>query len=154
MLGVGESAPDFHLRDIEGHEKSLRDFTASKPTLVAFFKISCPVCQMTAPFLERLAHSNQLEVIGVSQDDAEATSEFREEYGVTFSTLLDEEERGYPASNRYGIEYVPTLFLVEPSGEISMSGTGFCKRDLESIGCRIGVPAFRPGEKVPEFRAG
>jgi peroxiredoxin len=154
MLGVGNSAPDFHLTDTLGHEKSLRDFIAVKPALIALFKISCPVCQLTAPYLERLSKSDNLEVVGISQDGLEATEEFRQEYGITFPTLLDESRKGYPASNAFEITSVPSLFLVEPSGEISMSDAGFSKRDLEAIGRLAGVQPFHPGERVPDFKAG
>ena len=32
--------------------------------------------------------------------------------------------------------------------------SGFSKRDLEALGKRVGVAAFRPDENVPEWKAG
>ena len=154
MLAVGDTAPDFALKDVQGRQKSLPELTSSKPALIAFFKISCPVCQYTFPFLERLARSNNIEIVGISQDDLESTEEFRNELGVTFITLLDEKRKGYPASNAFGITHVPSLFLVEPGGGISLAGEGFARRDLEAVGAIAGVKPFEPGEKVPEFKAG
>lgn len=154
MLGIGDTAPDFRLRDTLGREKTLPELTASKPALIAFFKISCPVCQYTFPFLERLAKSDNIEVVGVSQDDLESTGEFRNELGITFITLLDEKRKGYPASNGFAISHVPSLFLVEPGGGISLAGEGFSRRDLEAIGKIAGVKPFVNGENVPEFKAG
>lgn len=154
MLGVGDTAPDFQLKDVHGRQKSLRDFIATKPALIGFFKISCPVCQFTFPFIERLAKSDNIEVIGISQDDLAGTEEFRTEYGITFTTLLDEPKKGYPASDGFGIKTVPTLFLVEPSGEISMAAEGFSKRDLDAIGKIAGVEPFQAGENIPDFRGG
>ena len=154
MLGVGDTAPDFHLKDVQGQEKALPDLIAAKPALIAFFKISCPVCQYTLPFLERLAKSDNIDVMGISQDDRESTEEFRRELGITFPTLLDESRRGYPASNGFGITHVPSLFLVEPGGGISLSGEGFSRRDLEAVGRIAGLEPFQPGEKIPDFKAG
>jgi peroxiredoxin len=154
MLGIGDTAPDFHLNDIHGREKTLQDFIGTKPALIALFKVSCPVCQFTAPFLERLAKSDNVEVIGISQDSVDGTEKFRSEYGLTFTTLIDEAKKGYPASNAFGITHVPSLFLVEPGGAISMAEAGFSKKDLEAIGRLAGVEPFQPGEKVPEFKAG
>jgi peroxiredoxin len=154
MLGAGDTAPDFNLQDMYGREKSLQDFIATKPALIALFKVSCPVCQYTFPILERLAESDNIEVVGISQDDLEATQEFRSEFGVTFTTLLDESKRGYPVSEAFGITTVPSIFLVEPGGQISMAEAGFSKRDLEAVGRIAGVAPFKPGEKVPEFKAG
>jgi peroxiredoxin len=120
--------------------------------LLAFFKVACPVCQLTFPFLERL--SRALKIFGVSQDDAEATREFNQEHGITFPALLDSEGEGFPASNAYGISRVPSLFLIEPDGKISWTLEGFSKKDLEQLGARVGVKPFKPGEDVPEWKAG
>jgi thiol-disulfide isomerase/thioredoxin len=122
--------------------------------LLAFFKVSCPVCQLTFPFLERIAQAGTLRVIGVSQDDARQTGRFAREYGVTFPLLLDEESAGYAASNACGVSTVPSLFLVEPDGTVSYSGEGFIKRDLEDLGRRAGVEVFRQDEPVPAWQAG
>jgi hypothetical protein len=73
---------------------------------------------------------------------------------VTFPTLLDQAKESYPASNAFGITNVPTMFLVEPDGHIASAFSGFSKRDLEALGQRAGVPAFRPDENVPEWKAG
>jgi len=66
-----------------------------------FFKVSCPVCQFTFPFLERLHKrygGDGVTFLGISQDDARATQNFAKEYGVTFPLLLD--ESGYPVFQR------------------------------------------------------
>ena len=60
MLSVGGKAPDFVLPTLSGIEVSLGEMTRSGPVLLAFFKISCPTCQYTFPFLERLAAAPQL----------------------------------------------------------------------------------------------
>ena len=88
----GHSAPVFSLKALDGKEYSLQKLLERGPAVVAFFKISCPVCQFTFPFLQRLHERYAGEgatVIGVSQDDARDTKEFNQEYGVTFPTLVD-----------------------------------------------------------------
>ncbi len=50
----GDKAPLFELRDAAGNEYSLAEALRKGPVIAAFFKISCPVCQFTFPFLERL----------------------------------------------------------------------------------------------------
>ena len=73
---------------------------------------------------------------------------------MTFPALLDEAAAGYPASNAFGLYSVPTLFLIEQDGTVSMSAAGFSKSDLETLGHRLGVAPFRQGERVPELRPG
>ncbi len=154
MLSVGKRAPEFALKDVDGHERSLTELTAGKPALIAFFKSSCPVCQLTLPFLQRMAAGQGLEMAAVSQDDPATTQEFRSRFGVQFLTLLDEAKKGYPASNAYGISSVPSLFLVEPDGSISMAVEGFSRKDMELLGERAGVAPFRAEESVPVWKAG
>ena len=154
MLGVGDTAPELKLTDLHGVERPLRDRTAAKPVLLAFFKISCPTCQYTLPFIERFAQNDNLDVIAISQDDAEATQEFHEAFGVTVPTLLDEQAKGYPASNAFGITHVPSIFLLEPDGTIGMAVAGYSNRDLEAVGNMAGLATFREGERVLEWKAG
>jgi peroxiredoxin len=116
--------------------------------------MSCPVCQFTLPFLERISKSDNIETVAISQDDLEATEEFRAASGITLTTLLDEARTGYPVSNAFGITHVPSMFLVEPGGNISMAVSGFSKRDLEAVGDLAGVQPFRDGEKVPDWKSG
>src|SRR5262249_49588886 len=99
MLGPGDFPPDFDLKTVDGVTKRLTDLISTKPALVTFFKSGCPVCQMTLPFIERLSKSDNLEFVGISQDDEQSTEEFLKRSGLTFQTLLDESGKGYPASN-------------------------------------------------------
>jgi peroxiredoxin len=156
-LEAGQRAPDFELPALTGQPRSLKTILENGPAVLAFFKVSCPVCQFTFPFLERLhqgAGPGKLQFIAISQDDARATRDYNREYGVTFTTLLDEAGKGYVVSNAFGITAVPSLFLVEPDGNISLASAGFSKQDIETLAARAGVTPFRPGEYVPEWQAG
>ncbi len=154
LLSTGVRAPAFRLDRLDGGEASLHDLIANGPILLAFFKITCPVCQMTFPFLDRLHTPGAFPVYGVSQDDAEGTREFNREFGVTFPTLLDREDRDFPASDAYGISSVPTLFRVERDGTISRVVEGWAKREMESLAALAGVELFRAGENLPQLRPG
>jgi peroxiredoxin len=154
LVEVGVRAPAFRLSGLDGSARTLEDILAAGPALLAFFKISCPVCQLTAPYLERLAANSEIQVIGVSQDDADATRGFMQRCGATFPTLLDLSSENYPASNAYGITSVPSLFLLERDGTIERAFNGFSKHDFEAIGARAGVSPFGPEDHVPEWKAG
>lgn len=140
------------LIDLEGRTRSVAELTSNGPVLLAFFKITCPVCQFTFPFLERM-RQGAIRFFGVSQDDAESTREFLREYGITFEALLDDEER-YLASNAFGISQVPTLVLVGPDQKIQLASAGFSKNDLQELGRRAGVEPFGPRDRVPDYKPG
>jgi peroxiredoxin len=154
LVEAGGPAPSFRLTGLDGSAQSLQDLLSGGTVLLAFYKISCPVCQLTAPYLQRLAANTAIQVIGISQDDASATRGFLDRFGVTFPTLLDLSSEEYPASNAYGITSVPSLFLVERDGTVGRAIRGFSKRDFEEIGERAGVSPFGPDDHVPEWKAG
>src|ERR1700736_3548402 len=159
---AGQTAPDFSLKSIDGTVYSLPKLLERGPVFTSFFKVSCPVCQFTFPFLNRLYKrygSKDVTFLGISQDSARATKEFADEYGVTFPIVLDAE--GYPASNAYGITNVPTSFLIDTDGSVKIARTGFNKKDLEAIAAELSqrhkIPLsalFRPDESVPPNRPG
>src|SRR5258708_30542018 len=53
-VNIGNTAPVFSLKGLDGKDYSLPTLLKRGPVVAAFFKISCPVCQFTFPFLERL----------------------------------------------------------------------------------------------------
>lgn len=114
MLEAGNPVADFPLVETGGRETTLSSLLAEQgtPILLAFFKVSCPVCQYTFPFLNRLVVPGKLSVIGVSQDEEEATEQFGAEFGLDFPLLMDPAARGYVASNTFRITSVPSLFLL------------------------------------------
>ena len=163
-VNAGQTAPGFSLKGLDGNNYSLEELLRRGPVLAAFFKISCPVCQFTFPFLQRLYErygSHDVTFLGISQDDAKATAGFAKQYGITFPIALDEKEKGYPASNAYGLTNVPTIFLIDADGTVSISSMGFVKNDLEQIAAQLAerrkiAPAalFRANESVPANRPG
>ncbi len=154
LPAAGSPAPPFRLEALDGRSYSLAELAEHSPVALIFFKVSCPVCQFTLPFLERMAASSSLRVVAISQDDAKATRAFHERFGITFLTLLDDAAGGYAVSNQYGIASVPTVFLVDSSLNVALAGSGFSKADLDELGRRAGIPPFRPGESVPVHKPG
>ena len=160
-MEAGSSAPGFSLKALDGKSCSLDSLLERGPVVAAFFKISCPVCQFTFPFLQRISErfGKNVSVIGISQDDARSTKEFNQAYGVTFPTLLD--DPGYPVSNAYGLTNVPTVFLINPDRKVKVACTGFDKAALENIAGELAqrqkisaVSLFLPNESVPAYKPG
>src|SRR5262249_44994125 len=161
---AGNVAPNFSLKSLDSKEFSLSAALEKGPVLLAFFKIGCPVCQFTFPFLERLYQrykNPSLNMVGISQNGSEKTAAFNKEYGVTFPVLLDPEEKRYIVSNAYGITMVPTIFLVDTDGSVLVSSMGFVKSDIEFIANQLAerakitkAPLFQPSDSVPTNRPG
>jgi len=161
-IKTGNTAPSFTLKSLDGKEYSLAKLLEKGSVVAAFFKVSCPVCQFTLPFLQRLADryaGDNITILSVSQDDSKSTAAFNKEYRLSLLTLLD--GSGYPVSNAYGLSMVPTIFLIEPDGTVKVSSMGFDRADLEKIATELSnrkkiaaAPLFRPDERIPASRPG
>jgi peroxiredoxin len=162
-LEAGTKAPPVKLPTVSGGTFDLAEALKQGPVALAFFKSSCPVCQMTLPYLERLHRANagsKLQLVAVSQDSKRDTESFMKQYGLTLPMAL-EETNSFAVSNAYGLTNVPSVFVVAPSGEIETSSVGWYKQDIEALNQKMAQaagkppqPVFKPGENVPEFKAG
>lgn len=168
-LPPGTKAPDFSLpatsddKNKDDGKFSLQSALQKGPVLAAFFKVSCPTCQYTFPYLERLHRAQgekKITVVGISQNDRKDTIAFLKAYGITFRTLIDD-SNGYAVSNAYGLTNVPSLFLIGQNGKIEVTSVGWVKQEIEEINRKFAAsqqtstpPLFQPGEEVHDFRAG
>jgi peroxiredoxin len=164
MLQTGQRAPEIALTDLHGQPR--HPLTHGKgergDLLLIFYKDSCPTCQYTLPFVERLHHligPRGARIVAVAQDDAEKSRAFASRFGVTFPILVDAPE--YRTSIAYGLTIVPSLFLVRADGEIRLAVEGFSRKILAGMGAdlasAIGAPApaiYRDGEQVLDTKPG
>ncbi|HWR37537.1 MAG TPA: TlpA disulfide reductase family protein [Clostridia bacterium] len=162
-LPPGVLAPDFKLPTMDGTEFSLTEALRTGPVILAFFKISCPVCQYAFPLYERLARQLKgtgVGVIGVSQDSLEDTASFMREFGITFTVALDD-TTSYKVSNGYGLTNVPTMFEISPDGQVEATVVGWSRSDVEALHRKyvnaddaLTVPLFQASERLENFKAG
>jgi peroxiredoxin len=151
VIEPGASAPSIDLPDAVTGE-SVADPWRHGPVVLAFFKTTCPVCQMAAPKVQALADAG-LRVVAVGEDPAPAIQSYNDRYGQRITTLS--EPSPYPASDAYGIDTVPTLFLVDEDGTVrdvvvSWDRDGW-NRFADTAG---GPPVSDEADGLPPFRPG
>src|SRR5215471_7703675 len=123
VLQAGVRAPEFSLSTVDGKKISLAEALEKGPIALAFFKVSCPVCQYAFPFYQRMYEANRdagVSFIAVSQDKAHDTEAFLKQFGVKFPVALDD-PANYDVSNAYGLTTVPSIFYIGADGEIAIS---------------------------------
>lgn len=163
-LEAGVQAPEIELQFVDGRKFSLKEARAKGPVVAVFYKVSCPVCQMALPYLDRIfkayGKSEAFTFVGVSQDNVADTQAFSRKYGITFPVLLDPVGK-YPVSNAYGLTNVPTTFLISQEGGIDFATVSWSKADVAQLNRRLALAAnetpaqiFLPNEKVSEFKPG
>jgi len=152
QLPAGVITPDFQLKRLDGEVFRLSEEIARGPIVLAFYKSSCPTCQLTFPLLERIheERGSGVRIVAISQDDAVETEEFIRRLGIRFDVVL--EDHPYDVSMAYGIEHVPAIFVVGSDRSIQLSDYGFSKATLSTIAEPLelfrlddGLPATRPG---------
>lgn len=101
-LAVGETAPDFELKD--QNEKVVKRSSIKKPLVVYFYPAdSTPGCTVQAQsFNEQVNEIRKnfgADLVGISGQGAESKQKFAEELGLTFSILADEGDKVRKAFN-------------------------------------------------------
>lgn len=154
-----QTAPDFTLPVFGGGESSL--YAREKKTaLLIFYKFSCPVCQLTLPFLQRIydSYGDAFYFVAIAQDGPQKTEGFLKEYHISIPVLMDMDP--YPVSRQYGLETVPTLFLLDADNSIRYAGEGFIKQDLLNLADILAEKSGRTqldvfgSAKVPDYKPG
>ena len=155
-----KSAPDFSLKDANGHTVRLSDFRG-RVVLLNFWATWCTPCQAEIPWFIELQQKYQadgLTVLGVSMDDDgwKAVRPFLAARHINYPILLGNEE----VSQLYGgIESLPTTLLIGRDGRTEFYHSGLvgkgeyqteirellgAKKDNTRINHRPARPAFDP----------
>jgi beta-lactamase class A/peroxiredoxin len=119
-LQVGDQAPDFTLKTLEGQNLKLADFRG-RYVLLDFWASWCAPCLAEMPALSSLkdefAKDSRIVVIGVSLDDrpADALSSVKS-LGLSWPQGLAGPDS--PVVTAYGATAIPATFLISPEGKI------------------------------------
>jgi peroxiredoxin len=129
------------------------------PRVVFFYKVTCPVCQMAAPKVQRFEQAYPGRIVGVGEDPEQELGAFGQRFGLTFPSLTDFPP--YELSNAYGIRTVPTTFLVGSDGMILRTVESWDRVALNELSGALAelsgsayAPISEPADGLPPFRPG
>ncbi|MEM6820952.1 MAG: redoxin domain-containing protein [Verrucomicrobiota bacterium] len=118
-LKVGDSAPDFSLKALDGEEVRLSKLKG-KFVLIDFWATWCGPCRDETPFLkaihDRFGSRKNFEMIALSSDSSmDALKSYVSEHQLSWKQcLIDSPE----ISKAYGIRGIPSIWLVDPDGTV------------------------------------
>ena len=129
-LKVGDKAPDFLIKNQDGKEYSLKDYSGKKVVLYFYPKDDTPGCTAESCNLRDNYSSLKkkgYEVIGVSVDNEKSHKKFAKKFDLPFNLLADTEKK---MVNDYGVwgekmlfgrKYmgiIRTTFIIDEKGKI------------------------------------
>ena len=123
--------PPFALPNLKGERVSLEELRG-RVVLVVFWATWCPPCVAEVPVLNELWETYRdvgLEIVAIAVDPRESTEKiarFADQHGVRYTVLLGTRETG----RRYGIQGIPTTFLVGKDGEQLQRFVGYADPKL------------------------
>ena len=144
---INKAAPAFDLPALDGQRVSLADYRGKKKLVVSFWASWCGPCKMEMPVLREFyqrqrKNADKFELLAISIDDERAPAErFASEMKLPFPVLLDLHSQ---AANAYGVESIPSLFIIDEKGEVIYGHTGFDPSLETVLALRLGLKPAQP----------
>jgi thiol-disulfide isomerase/thioredoxin len=134
--------PAFLVNDLDGNPVSTAAWKG-KVVFVNFWATWCPPCRAEIPILIDLAsrYKDRLQIVGVSVDDGDPADvkQFAKEAGINYPIVMADraivKEYG-------GVPALPTLFVVNPDGNVVQKNEGLFSNELYEAEVRLllGLP--------------
>jgi cytochrome c biogenesis protein CcmG, thiol:disulfide interchange protein DsbE len=121
-LIVGEPAPEFVLRTVDGSVVHLTDFKG-KVLILAFWATWCASCDEEIPFFEKLQTEADLPnvvILGVTDENADDVRKWMDEYKRSFRTLVNAKI----ISDAFGVKSIPALLTINRDGIVTDFDSG------------------------------
>ncbi len=124
LLPAGSEAPDFTLCTMDGREFSLSSLRGGYVVL-DFWASWCPDCRRDVPAMKRLngLYGHVATFVGVSFDERrEAWESYVTKSGMGWLQVSELRPwKETEVSRLYGIEWIPSMVLVDPRGMVILS---------------------------------
>ena len=127
-LSIGQTAPDFTLKDQSQKEVKLSDFAGKKNVVLVFYPLDwSPTCTNEhACFVNDMKHFETLdaEVLGVSVDSVWSHKAYAEKMHINYSLLADFHPKG-AMSEKYGVYLADkgitgrAIFIIDKAGRVA-----------------------------------
>lgn len=114
-------APPVEAQDLKGHRRSLRNFLG-QPLLVHFWATWCSVCRLEERSIAAIAQDWPVITVATQSGSANTVRAYLAGKNLDIPVVNDED--GALAS-RYGVNGVPTSFILDPEGRIRFTEVGY-----------------------------
>lgn len=138
ILQPGTAAPTFSLPSLKQGRQSLRIYCGEKLlkphinktrhiVILSFWATYCKPCKKEIPELMKFAGKHEddsikIFCISIDKEGSSLVAPFVKESGYTLPVLLDQYRK---TAERYGVQKLPALFVVDGKGAIRYSSVGY-----------------------------
>lgn len=127
---IGKRAPAFSLPLLHEPGRSLgRDDLLGQPYVLNVWGSWCPSCRLEHPFIEALARSGKIRVIGFNyKDEREDALRWLEQFGDPYEfSLVDRDGR---TAIDFGVSAAPETYVIDAEGVVRFKQTGPLTPDI------------------------
>jgi len=138
LTAVGEAAPDFTLTTLDGKETYTLSQLRGQVVYLDFWASWCGPCRASFPEVKALHETYKgrpFRVLAVSLDRKAADGvKFLEAQKAPFVSVFDE---GGKVATRFGVQGIPTAFLIDAEGKVAHSAVGFDPQKVSQLKAKI-----------------
>lgn len=130
---VGEKAPDFTLKTIDGKTAQLSALYKEKMIFLNFFATWCGPCVQETPGIVKThpAYKDRVHFLSVDLGEKdEAVRGFVKEHSIPFSIAMDRDGK---VGDMYGVRYIPTNLIIDKEGNVVFSGSFLQEGELAKL---------------------
>ncbi|MDP2562662.1 TlpA disulfide reductase family protein [Psychrobium sp. 1_MG-2023] len=120
-LDIGDSAPSFSVKTLNGTTVNLSDFKTQKPVYLKFWATWCTYCKVEMPHLQAMydQYGDDIEILTVNiamNDSVNNINTFFQQNGLNLPTTFDSDGS---LTSAYGVVGTPFHVLIDKQGDIA-----------------------------------
>ena len=141
LIPVGKTVPDFTLPMANGGKVTLStEYRKNKVTLLNFWAAFCGPCRAELPHLSEMAAKWKAQgfdvlTVNTAGDTAPAIEKIFKDQKIDLRSAMD----NGPVSSKFGIQAIPTNYLIDSTGKILATFEGFDESGIRQVLAKMGI---------------